>query len=103
MHCGPEDNPYAGAFNGFKVNPLLSQSINNGAYICFGGLRIMQSVEIILMLYGTVALFALAMTHRERHQTGQKSLMLSALGWLACAVWPLTICAMMLSMQRRAA
>lgn len=63
----------------------------------------MQSVEIILMLYGTVALFALAMTHRERHQTGQKSLMLSALGWLACAVWPLTICAMMLSMQRRAA
>lgn len=40
--------------------------------------------------YFLIALFALVMTYDEQKQTGDRGLMLKALSFLACLMWPLT-------------
>ena len=47
--------------------------------------------------YFLVALFAMMMTYDEQQQTGQRGLMLKALGFLACLFWPITFMTVLLT------
>jgi hypothetical protein len=54
-------------------------------------------LEVIISVYLTVSLFAIYMTYREQKQAGTSSLMFRLLGFVACALWPLPLTAMIAS------
>lgn len=54
---------------------------------------------LLTVAYLVVALFAAAMTYDEQCQKGQQRGMLKALGFLACAVWPVTLLAVFVAVK----
>lgn len=58
---------------------------------------------ILACLYLCISLFAVYMTYREHRRNGQRSLVLSGLSYLLCAVWPLPAAGMLVFARRRPA
>lgn len=52
--------------------------------------------------YLLVALLAAVMTYVEQQQTGDRSMLLKSLGFLACAFWPVTFMTVAFAAQRSA-
>lgn len=50
--------------------------------------------------YLVVALLAAVMTYVEQQQTEQRSLLMKSLGFLACAIWPVTFLTVAVAAQR---
>ena len=50
--------------------------------------------------YLVIALMAAMMTYIEQQQTGQRSLMMKTMGYLACALWPITFVTVAVAAQR---
>ncbi|MBL4930075.1 hypothetical protein [Fuscibacter oryzae] len=59
----------------------------------------MDVFTIFMGLYLLVAIFAGAMTYVEQHQTTTRSKVFTPLAYLICALWPLAVAAMLISMQ----
>lgn len=57
--------------------------------------------EIFVILYMMIAIFAVIMTHSEQKHVGNRNLLLKALSFIACAVWPATMAAILVSMRFR--
>lgn len=53
--------------------------------------------------YLVVALLAAVMTYVEQQQTGDRSLLMKTLGFLACAFWPVTFLTVAVAAQRSTA
>ena len=51
----------------------------------------MLTTVIFTMLYLFVASIAVTLTYVEQRNTGHRSMIFTALGFMACAVWPLTL------------
>lgn len=65
----------------------------------------LQSVFIIGFLtasYLLVAVIAATMTYYEQRENGSNSVLFRTLGFLACAVWPLTFLTVAVAAQRTA-
>lgn len=52
--------------------------------------------------YLVIALMAATMTYVEQQQTGKRSLMMKTMGYLACALWPITFVTVAVAAQRSA-
>lgn len=52
--------------------------------------------------YLVVALLAAVMTYVEQQQTGDRSLLMKSLGFVACAFWPITFLTVAFAAQRSA-
>ena len=52
-----------------------------------------------IVLYLLVAAFAVCMTWLEQHETAARSRVFTPLAFLICALWPLAVVAMLISMQ----
>lgn len=59
----------------------------------------MDISTIFMGLYLLAALFAAAMTYVEQCQIATRSRVFTPLAYLTCALWPLAVAAMLVSMQ----
>lgn len=55
---------------------------------------------LFIASYLIIASFALFMTFEEQKQTGDRSLLLKMLGFLACMLWPITFLTVAVAAQR---
>ena len=60
----------------------------------------MFAIGFLTASYLVVALLAAVMTYVEQQQTGERSVLLKSLGFLACAFWPITFLTVILAAQR---
>lgn len=60
----------------------------------------MFMVGFMTASYLVVALLAATMTYVEQQQTGDRSILLKSLGFLACAFWPVTFVTVAVAAQR---
>lgn len=51
----------------------------------------MFGLGILFTLYVMIALVAASMTYCEQQQSRKRNIVLRAMGYLACALWPLTL------------
>lgn len=51
----------------------------------------MLTIIVVTFLYFLVAGIAALLTYVEQRNTGDRNMMLTTLGFTACAVWPLTV------------
>lgn len=58
-------------------------------------------IAVCISIYVSVALLAAMMTYSEQHQGHSRSPVLNALGFLACAFWPLTLVTVAIAVQRQ--
>ncbi len=56
--------------------------------------------SLFIAPYLIIALFAIFMTFAEQKQTGNRSLLLKSLGFLACVLWPITFLVVAVAAQR---
>lgn len=54
---------------------------------------------LVTIAYLGIALFAAGMTYDEQCQKGQLSPLFKALGFLACALWPVTLLAVLVAVR----
>ena len=59
----------------------------------------MDVFTLFIVLYLIVAAFAACMTWLEQHETTARSRVFTPLAFLICALWPLAVVAMLVSMQ----
>lgn len=59
----------------------------------------MDISTILTGLYLAVALFVGAMTYAEQRQTPARSRVFTLLAYLSCALWPLAVVALLVSLQ----
>lgn len=59
----------------------------------------MDISTILMGLYLLVALFVGMMIYIEQHQTPARSKLFTVLAYLTCAVWPLAVAALLVSLQ----
>lgn len=59
----------------------------------------MDVSTIFMGLYLLVALFAAAMTYVEQRQSAAHSRVFTPLAYVICALWPLAVVAMLISLQ----
>jgi hypothetical protein len=60
----------------------------------------MFAIGFLTASYLVVALMAAMMTYLEQQQTGNRSVLLRTLGFLACAFWPVTVVTVAVAAQR---
>jgi len=60
----------------------------------------MFMIGFLTASYLVVALLAATMTYVEQQQTGDRSMLLKSLGFLACALWPVTFVTVVYAAQR---
>jgi hypothetical protein len=58
-------------------------------------------VVILLAFYLLIAIFALTMTYLERRQASNTNPFLTALSFLACLFWPVTVMLAVIVLQRK--
>lgn len=58
--------------------------------------------EFLLGLYLIIALFATCMTYFEQQDTGHRSVLFRVLGFVACALWPVTLITVAIKVRRTA-
>lgn len=59
----------------------------------------MDISTILMGLYLLVGLFVGAMTYAEQRQTPARSKLFTGLAYLTCALWPLAVAALLVSLQ----
>lgn len=59
----------------------------------------MLSLEVFIALYLLVATFAAMMTYYEQVRTQNRDPLFSALGFVACLLWPVTLVAVTVAAQ----
>lgn len=59
----------------------------------------MDFSTILMAVYILIALFAAGMTYAEQRQSQTMTRLFAPLAYLMCALWPLAVMAMLISMQ----
>lgn len=52
---------------------------------------------LMMIVYTAIALFAAVMTYDEQCQKSEQNVLCKGLGFLACAVWPVTVLAVVIA------
>lgn len=61
----------------------------------------MVMTAVLSFFYVLVACLAALMTYIERRETGERGLVYTTLGFVACAVWPVTILTLLVAVTAR--
>ncbi|SDW13926.1 hypothetical protein [Roseicitreum antarcticum] len=55
----------------------------------------------VVAAYFVISAFAIAMTYREQRKTGGQSIVLNAVAYVACAVWPVVLAVLIYTSRRK--